>query len=73
MRNITVAIDEETHRLARIRAAELEAERRQRLLGEVIDDITSNDGGLRVAANVSRSTLYDRSALRWHQHLVVRR
>ncbi|MCY3636017.1 MAG: hypothetical protein OXH23_10460 [bacterium] len=95
MRNITVAVDEETHRLARIRAAELdtsvsalvrgylrrlargdqaaawanasaetEAERRQRLLGEAIDDITDNGGGLRVADNVPRDALYERSALR---------
>ncbi|MYB09849.1 MAG: hypothetical protein F4Y28_07705 [Acidimicrobiia bacterium] len=95
MRNITVAVDEETHRLARIRAAELdtsvsalvrgylrglargdqaavgadalaetEAERRQRLLGEAIDDITDNGGGLRVAAHVPRDALHERSALR---------
>ncbi|MCY4271803.1 MAG: hypothetical protein OXF00_04075 [bacterium] len=95
MRNITVAVDEETHRLARIRAAELdtsvsslvrgylrglargdraatgaeaasesEAERRRRLLGEAIGDITGNGGGLRIAANVPRNALYDRSALR---------
>lgn len=95
MRNITVAVDEETHRLARIRAAELdtsvsalvrgylrglargdqaatgaeaasesEAERRLRLLGEAIHDITDNGGGLRVAANAPREALYDRSALR---------
>ena len=95
MRNITVSVDEETHRLARIRAAELdtsvsalvrdylrglsrgdhdatgaeavsesEAERRQRLLGEAIDDITSNSGGLHVGANAPRDSLYDRSALR---------
>ncbi|MDE0117138.1 MAG: hypothetical protein OXT07_11030 [bacterium] len=95
MRNITVAVDEETHRLARIRAAELdtsvsalvrgylrglargdraatgakaiqetEAERRKRLLGEAIDDITGNGGGLRVGANTPREALYDRSALR---------
>lgn len=95
MRNITVAVDEETHRLARIRAAELdtsvsalvrdylrglsrgdraatgveavlesEAERRHRLLGEAIDDITRDGGGLRVGANTPREALYDRSALR---------
>lgn len=95
MRNITVAVDEETHRLARIRAAELdtsvsalvrdylrglsrgdrvetgagavpesEAERRQRLLGEAIDDITRDGGGLRIGANAPREALYDRSALR---------
>jgi len=94
VRNITVAVDEETHRLARIRAAELdtsvsslvrgylrglargdpaatgaeaasesEAERRRRLLGEAIGDITGKGGGLRIAANLSRDALYDRSAL----------
>ena len=95
MRNITVSVDEETHRLARIRAAELdtsvsalvrdylrglsrgehdateaeavsesETERRQRLLGEVVDDITRDGGGLHVGANAPREALYDRSALR---------
>ena len=93
VRNITVAVDEETHRLARIRAAELdtsvsalvrgylrglvrgdraatavvaesEAERRRRLLGEAIDDITGNGGGLRTGANAPREALYDRNALR---------
>ena len=95
MRNITVSVDEETHRLARIRAAELdtsvsalvrsylrglargdqaasgveavpetEAERRKRLLGEAVDDITGGGGGLCFGANASREALYDRSALR---------
>lgn len=90
MRNITVSIDEETHRLARIRAAELdtsvsalvrgylkslagcdgaeptpalpsEAERRRSKLREVIERITANDGGLRMAENLSREELYDRA------------
>ena len=96
MRNITVSVDEETHRLARIRAAELdtsvsalvrdyltslvrgklartagdgqpretERERRSRLLDEVVNDITASGGGLRMADNVSRESLYDRDALR---------
>ena len=43
---------------------ESETERRHRLLGEAIDDITSNGGGLHVGANAPREALYDRSALR---------
>ena len=95
VKNITVAIDEETHRLARVRAAELgtsvsalvrgylktlvreqadkteineqdmetEAERRRRLLNEVLEEITANGGGLRMAENLPREALYDRNAL----------
>jgi len=90
MRNITVSIDGETHRLARIRAAELdtsvsalvrgylkslagcngaepmpalssETERRRGRLREVIEGITANDGGLRMAENLSREALYDQA------------
>ena len=94
MRNITVSVDEETHRLARIRAAELdtsvsalvrdflrrlargqaggadaprqetERERRRRMLDEVVGDITADGGGLRMADNLPRESLYDRDALR---------
>ena len=96
MKNITVSVDEETHRLARIRAAELdtsvsalvrnylkslvadraggpasnepdvetEAERRRRMLREVIEKITANGGGLRMADNLSREELYDRARAR---------
>ncbi len=96
MRNITVSVDEETHRLARIRAAELdtsvsalvrdflknlvadrvvgtadegpdvetEAERRRRMLRAVIEKITANGGGLRMADNLSREELYDRARAR---------
>ena len=92
MKNITVSVDEETHRLARIRAAELdtsvsalvrdyltglargddpprraretERDRRARLLDEVIRDITANGGGLHMADNLPRESLYDRDALR---------
>ncbi len=39
--------------------AESEAERRGRLLGEVIEKITANGGGLRMADNLSREDLYD--------------
>ncbi len=96
MKNITVSVDEETHRLARIRAAELdtsvsalvrgylkslvtdrpgdtvadgpgaetEAERRRRMLREVIEEITANGGGLRMADNLPREELYDRARAR---------
>ncbi len=96
MRNITVSVDDETHRFARIRAAELdtsvsalvrdflksltpaqagmseaevsadeaERDRRNRLLEEVIRDITVHGGGLRMADNLPRDALYDRDALR---------
>lgn len=89
MRNITVSVDDEIDRLARIRAAELdtsvsslvrefladlahgkagesgvprretEAERRARMLDEVVADITANGGGLRMADNLPRDALYD--------------
>ena len=39
--------------------AESEAERRGRLLTEVIEKITANGGGLRMADNLSREDLYD--------------
>ena len=39
--------------------AESEQERRGRLLGEVIEKITANGGGLRMADNLSREDLYD--------------
>ena len=96
MKNITISVDEETHRLARIRAAELEtsvsalvrdylknlvanrtggtalnepdveteSERRRRMLREVIEKITANGGGLRMADNLSREELYDRAGAR---------
>ena len=96
MRNITVSVDEETHRLARIRAAELdtsvsalvrdylkglaghtsgepipalpnwktETKRRRRRLREVIERITANGGGLRMADNLPREELYDRDRAR---------
>ena len=93
MKNITVSVDEETHRLARIRAAELdtsvsalvrdylkslvadrtvgtvangpgmeeEAERRRRILREVIADIRAASSGFKAADNLSREDLYDRA------------
>ena len=96
MKNITVSVDEETHRLARIRAAELdtsvsalvrnylrslvsdtsgdptsqlrggetEAERRRRMLREVIADIRATSGGFKAADNLPREELYDRARAR---------
>ena len=96
MRNITVAVDEETHRLARIRAAELDTsvsalvreflrriaprdrrrerlepqplesalERRRRLFDEVFADFDARGIGLRMADNLPRAELHDRSAIR---------
>ena len=94
MRNITVSVDEETHRLARIRAAELdtsvsalvreylkrlvsdakgdttsksqggetEAERRRRMLREVIEDIRAASPEFRATDNLHREELYDRAS-----------
>ena len=96
MKNITVSIDEQTHRLARIRAAELdtsvsalvrdylkslvadraggtadngpvtepEAERRRRMLNEVIEKIRTTSPGFRAADNLPREELYDRARAR---------
>ncbi len=96
MRNITVAVDEETHRSARIRAAELDTsvsalvreflrrlappdrrrerlepqtpesalERRRRLFNEVFADFDARGVGLRMAENLPRAALHDRSAVR---------
>ncbi len=86
MKNITVSVDEETHRLARIRAAELdtsvsalvraylkslvedragtEAERRRRVLREVIERIRTTSPGFRAADNLPREELYDRARAR---------
>ena len=91
MKNITVSVDEETHRLARIRAAELDtsvsalvrrflrslvgervegertetqAERRRRLLNEVLADFDARGVGLHMADNLPREALYDRARAR---------
>ena len=96
MKNITVSVDEETHRRARIRAAELDTsvsalvrdylkrlavepsnepgalqrtpedafEVQRKRMNEVIEEITANGGGLRMAENVPREELYDRSRAR---------
>lgn len=41
-----------------------EFERRRRLMNDVIEEITSNGGGLRMADNLPREALHDRNALR---------
>lgn len=96
MKNITVSVDEATHRLIRIRAAELdtsvsalvrgylrrvagelsrelvsmervqedEFERRRQQMNEVIEEITVDGGGLRMADNLTREELYDRAGAR---------
>ena len=96
MRNITVSVDEETHRHARVRAAELDTsvsalvreflrrlapgdrrrenlesqplesalERRRRLFDEVFADFDARGIGLRMADNLPREAIYDRSAIR---------
>ena len=92
MRNITVSVDDEIHRLARIRAAERDTslsalvreflarlvfddlkseagrqveesdlERCRSRMNEVIEAITANGGGLRMADNLPREALYDRA------------
>ena len=104
MRNITVAVDEETHRRARIRAAELDTsvsalvreflrrlaprvrqrerlepqtlesalERRRRLFNEVFADFDARGVGLRMADNLPRAALHDRSADRPETNRTVR-
>ncbi len=89
MKNITVAVDDETYRSARVRAAELDttvsalvreylrllsvrheeesqaetvADRRQRLLRDVVADFDARGIGLRVADSLSREELLDRAA-----------
>lgn len=92
VKNITVAVDEATHRIARIRAAEMGTsvsalvrnylkslvlehvsgtlqnetviELRRRRLEEVIETITADGGGLRMADNLPREQLYDRARAR---------
>ncbi|MDE2805339.1 MAG: hypothetical protein OXN18_09375 [Gemmatimonadota bacterium] len=97
MRSITVAVDDETHRRARIRAAELDTsvsalvreflrrlaprarrserqksqrlesalERRRRLFDEVFADFDARGVGLRMADNLPREAVHDRSATRF--------
>ena len=95
MRNITVSVDEETHRRARVRAAELDTsvsalvreflrrlvprdrrrdrlesgplesalERRRRLFDEIFADFDARGVGLRMADNLPRAALHDRSKI----------
>ena len=53
MRNITKPVDEESLSLL---------ERRRRLFGEVFADFDARGVGLRMADNLPRSALHDRSA-----------
>ena len=96
MKNVTVSVDDDTYRLSRVRAAELdtsvsalvrgflerlvregaddsgeheaggetEAERRERLLDEVFEDLRATRSGFKAADNVSREELYERNAIR---------
>ncbi len=41
-----------------------EFERRRRQMNDVIEEITANGGGLRIADNLPREALYERDALR---------
>ena len=45
-------------------APESASDRRSRLLDEVIEEITADGGGLRMADTLPRESLYDRDALR---------
>lgn len=73
MRNITVSVDDETHRLASSDAAaasgghddasDAATQRRDRLHA-VIDAIAADGGGLLMSENLSRDELHDRDALR---------
>ena len=40
------------------------SDRRSRLLDEVVEEITADGGGLRMADTLPRESLYDRDALR---------
>ena len=41
-----------------------EFERQRRLMNDMIEEITANGGGLRMADNLTREALHDRNALR---------
>ena len=91
MKTISVSVDDETHRLARIRAAETgttvsammrdllttllkrragpdqsetEAQRRARLLDEVLDSFERDGIGLDTSQILTREEMYDRNAVR---------
>ena len=80
MKNITVAIDDETYRLARIRAAEQSTsvsamvkeflisltgtEPPREKLRDIIESIRSGGGGIDPSDNLTREELHDRHAVR---------
>ena len=80
MKNITVAIDDETYRLARIRAAEqstsvsamvkeflislTETEPPREKLRDIIESIRAGGGGIDPSDNLTREELHDRHAVR---------
>ena len=80
MKNITVAIDDETYRLARIRAAERSTsvsamvrefltsltgtEPPREKLGDIIGSIRAEGGGIDPSDNLTREELHDRYAVR---------
>ena len=80
MKNITVAIDDETYRLARIRAAERSTsvsdmvrefltsltgtEPPREKLGDIIESIRAEGGGIDPSDNLTREELHDRHAVR---------
>ena len=80
MKNITVSVDDETHRLARIRAAEqgtsvsalvkeflrsiTTPERPRETLREIIESIRAEGGGIDPEDNLTREELHDRHAVR---------
>ena len=80
MKNITVSVDDETYRLARIKAAEngtsvsamvraylthmTQSPTPRRTLGEIVESVRARGGGLHSSDNLAREELYDRNALR---------
>ena len=80
MKNITVSVDDETYRLARIRAAEhgtsvsamvreylgrlAKPQPQSKSLREIITSIHARGGGIRSADNLAREELHRRDALR---------
>ena len=80
MKNITVSVDDETYRLARIKAAEngtsvsamvrdylkhlTQLPTPRRTLGEIVESIRARGGGLHSSDNLTREELHGRNALR---------
>ena len=79
MKNITVSVDDETYRLARIKAAEngtsvsamvrdylkhlTQIPTPRRTLGEIVESVRARGGGIRSCDNLTREELYGRNAL----------